>query len=367
MYWFTGVRWEVGAGVKWLIINSLNVQWLCYARFEKALTPELCQLIARAGCRKLLLGLESGCQRVLDIMEKGIGLEIIETTLKNLYIAGVSVYLFCLVGFPTETEEDVLQTMNLLIRNKDVINTFGSFFEVVQFEFNDHCKVAQFPDIFGVTQIFRDDDDLATSASGFQAKSGMNHLKTTEVLSSIMNRLNREFLSERFPTPEEYNILYHSHYDNEPFSHSFSYKESKQTGEYSFNSKPYIPKSVFISSFHYNLENIINVVYTIEKEIELMSLEKGWLSEEEIRSEVESKVASLYPEETIVVANVETNTTVFIDHRGKFFLDLCNGNYNLTDIASRYSEDSGVALEESLNQCMEFFQHLLNAHMVTVL
>ncbi|MFC1954333.1 B12-binding domain-containing radical SAM protein [Chloroflexota bacterium] len=351
-----------------LITNNLDVQWLCYARFENALTPELCRLIARAGCRKLLLGLESGSQRVLDVMKKGISTEIIETTLKNLYNARVSFYLFCLIGFPTETEDEVLKTMSLLIQNKEVINTPGSFFEVVQFEFADHCTVAQSPDTYGVTQIFRNpDDDLATSASGFHAKSGMNSLETAKALSNILNQLDREFSSERFPTPEEYNILYHSHYDNKPFPYSFSYKETEQNNEYSFQAKLFIPKSVSIISFRYDLEYITNIIYTIDRNIQITCLEKSWLAEEEIRSDVESNVAALYPEETFAVTNVETNTTVFIDNRGKFFLDLCDGNHNLNNIAQRYSKDSGLTLEESSGQCMEFFKHLLAYQMVTVL
>ncbi len=345
-----------------LIANSLKIQWLCYARFEEALTLELCQLIAKAGCRKLLLGLESGCQRVLDLMEKGTRKETVEVILRNLYEAGVSFYLFCMIGFPTETKEEALETLDLILRNKEVIDTPGSFLEFVMIDFTNHCKVAQSPHLYGVTQIFRnEDDDLSIDALGFQAERGMNQLAAKEVLSNLIQDIDKVFSPWRFPSAEEYTLLYHFHHDTKPFISPVLGREVRDTEKSWFDHTPYIPDSIAIKSFRYNLESIIETVSTKEEEIERIRLEKGWLSRgEEIRRDVESKVAPLYPEKSYIVANAEGNNMALIYPSGKFLLALCNGNRTFMDIARRYSDAHRVALEEAARHCMSSFERLLN-------
>ena len=343
-----------------LIANNLEIQWLCYARFEEAFTPELCQLIAKAGCRKLLLGLESGCQRVLDLMEKGITKKTVEVILRNLYEAGVSLYLFCIIGFPTETQEEALETLDLLLRGKEVIDTPGFYLDLVMFNLDKHCKVAQFPHLYGVTQIFRnDEDDLSVSTLRFQTERGMNRLEAEEVLSNIRDQTEGAFSSRRFPVPEEYNLLYHFHYDTKPFSVSVLEKEVRHGDEDLSVAVPYIPESITIKSFRYSLEHIIKTVSEKEKEIERVSLEKGWLSKGEVREEVEGKMAPLSREETHVVLNAETNRMLFVDFRGNFLLGLCNGKHTFKDLVKRYSDVYRIAFEKAASRCVNFFEYLL--------
>lgn len=343
-----------------LIASNLKIQWLCYARFEEALTPQLSQLIAEAGCRKLLLGLESGCQRVLDLMEKGVGKKAVEVVLRNLYEAGVSVYLFCIIGFPTETKEEALETLDLLLRNREVIDTPGFYLDVVMFTLDKHCKVAQFPHLYGVTQIFRNDEDaLSVSTIGFQAEVGMNRLEADEVLSSIQDQTGSAFSPRRFPVPEEYNLLYHFHYDTKPFSISVSEREVRQGDEDLSLAVPYIPESITIKPFRYNLEHIIRTVVQKEKEVERMSLEKGWLSKGEVRGEVEDKMAHLSREETHVVVNAETNRMMFIDYGGNFLLGLCDGRRTFKDMVQRYSDVYRIDFEKAASRCLNFFEYML--------
>jgi len=343
-----------------LIANDLRIQWLCYARFEEALTPQLCQLIAQAGCRKLLLGLESGCQRVLDLMEKGIGKKAVEGVLRNLYEAGVSIYLFCIIGFPSETKEEALETLDLLLRNKEVIDTPGFYLDIVMFNLDKHCKVAQFPHLYEVTQIFRnDEDDLSVSTLGFQTEVGMNRLEAEEVLSDMGRQTGRAFSPRRFPVPEEYNLLYHFHYDTKPFSISVSDKEVGQGDEDLSLAIPYIPESVTIKPFRYNLEHIIKTVSQNEKEVERMILEKGWLSKGEVRGEVEDKMATLSREETHVVLNAETNKMMFMDFRGNFLLGLCDGRRTFKELVQRYSDVYRIDFETAASRCLSFFEYML--------
>ena len=52
--------------------KKLDIKWTCEMRFEKHLTRELLASMRDAGCLKIVFGLESFNQRVMDFMKKGI-------------------------------------------------------------------------------------------------------------------------------------------------------------------------------------------------------------------------------------------------------------------------------------------------------
>jgi hypothetical protein len=92
-----------------------KLSWFGFVRFESALEdPEFVRQLAAAGCRMLQLGLESGSQTVLDKLGKGIRLESAVRILDNLDAAGITSYVYIMLGTPGETEADAELTLNLL-------------------------------------------------------------------------------------------------------------------------------------------------------------------------------------------------------------------------------------------------------------
>jgi radical SAM superfamily enzyme YgiQ (UPF0313 family) len=346
-----------------LVEDNLNIQWLGYARFEEALTPELCQLISRAGCRKLLLGLESGCQRVLYLMEKGINKEQAEAILRNLHEAGVSVYLFCIVGFPTETREEALETLDFLLRNREMIDSPGFYLDLVLFNLDKHCKVSQLPEQYSVSQIYGNDyDDLSVSTLRFQSGEGMDRLEAEQVLSGIRGQTETAFSSRRFPVPEEYNLLYHYHYDKVPLTASPS-QPSRDDVDLSL-AIPYISESATAMTFRYNLEQIIKTVSEKDGEIEKLNLEKGWLSKEEAGEGIEKEMPFVPREEAHAVLNAETSRMLFIDFRGNFLLGLCDGKRTFLEIARRFAQVYRLDSDRAANQCVNFFEYMMKEGIV---
>jgi radical SAM superfamily enzyme YgiQ (UPF0313 family) len=70
--------------------------------------------LSRAGCAEVWLGAESGSQKVLDAMDKGIQVgEIVEAT-SRLQAAGIRACWFLQFGYPGETFEDILATVQLM-------------------------------------------------------------------------------------------------------------------------------------------------------------------------------------------------------------------------------------------------------------
>jgi len=69
----------------------------------------------RTGCRIMGLGIESGSQRILDIMHKRITVDQIITGLRRLKDAGILPTVSIMVGQLTETIEDVQKSMDLML------------------------------------------------------------------------------------------------------------------------------------------------------------------------------------------------------------------------------------------------------------
>ena len=103
--------------------NGINIQWGCEGRVDST-CMELFPAMAKAHCRTLMFGIESGSQKVLDRLKKEQTLEEIETAVNKAKDAGIEiVHGFFVVGSPDETEEDMRQSFKFASKLR--IDTFG--------------------------------------------------------------------------------------------------------------------------------------------------------------------------------------------------------------------------------------------------
>lgn len=106
------------AVMKALIKNPLPAPWYGFARVNKDLTDmDFCMGLKRSGCVMLKLGVESGDQSVLDMMNKGIVLEDVVGALENLKKAGIGTYVYILFGTPYESKESARKTIDFIAKN----------------------------------------------------------------------------------------------------------------------------------------------------------------------------------------------------------------------------------------------------------
>ncbi len=84
----------------------------CNFRYDY-FTPKNCQLMRKAGFRKLLIGVESANNRTLDILNKKLTREQIIEGSKMAAAEGLEVQLTLMVGYPWETREDAYETLRL--------------------------------------------------------------------------------------------------------------------------------------------------------------------------------------------------------------------------------------------------------------
>ncbi len=101
-----------------LIIDSnLKVRYKISSRVDH-LDDELLGYLKRSGCYRINFGVESGSQKVLDYLQKGIKVEQIEETFRLAKKHGISTFAYIMIGTPIETASDYEETESLIRKIK---------------------------------------------------------------------------------------------------------------------------------------------------------------------------------------------------------------------------------------------------------
>jgi radical SAM superfamily enzyme YgiQ (UPF0313 family) len=102
---------------------GFNRPWYGFVRATSMLADsDFVHLLKRSGCLMLKLGIESGSQEVLDVLEKGIDLETASGVLKALSSAGIGTYVYLLFGTPPEDRERARQTLSFTVGHSRYID-----------------------------------------------------------------------------------------------------------------------------------------------------------------------------------------------------------------------------------------------------
>jgi radical SAM superfamily enzyme YgiQ (UPF0313 family) len=96
---------------KRLVAEKLSITWWGNIRFEKTFTPELCRLLAQAGCVAISGGLEVASDRLLALMKKGVTVEQVARVTRAFTDAGIMVHAYLMYGFPTQTVQETVDAL----------------------------------------------------------------------------------------------------------------------------------------------------------------------------------------------------------------------------------------------------------------
>jgi hypothetical protein len=94
--------------------RKLTVSYWTNVRFEKSFTPELCYLMAQSGCIAISGGLEVASPRILKLINKGITIETARESMKNFADAGIMTHAYLMYGFPTETAQETMDSLEVV-------------------------------------------------------------------------------------------------------------------------------------------------------------------------------------------------------------------------------------------------------------
>ncbi len=105
-----------------MLARDLNIYWDVYLKVDKHVCdPKYTLLWRRGGFYRARIGIETGSQRVLDLMDKKITIEQSKNAVASLAAVGIKTTTYWAVGHPGETEEDFQQTLDFLTEMQDEI------------------------------------------------------------------------------------------------------------------------------------------------------------------------------------------------------------------------------------------------------
>ena len=112
------------------IFSNFNISWRAMAHIHSfsQLNDELYTRLVDSKCKELFIGIESGSERIRELINKrGTTKQIIETISRILQV-GISVKGYFMYGFPEENKEDMEKTYALANLLVDIsTKTIGSF------------------------------------------------------------------------------------------------------------------------------------------------------------------------------------------------------------------------------------------------
>jgi len=140
---------ELRAFCKGVEAKGLKISWTGYARCDGRMDLEYFKDLKAGGCIMLNYGIESGSQKVLDDMDKGVTIAEMEQNFRDGKEVGIFAATNWIVGFPTEDFQDFADTMTFLWRMRNMnINNVGAG---VGFGLGPETIVGQNPHKFNIS------------------------------------------------------------------------------------------------------------------------------------------------------------------------------------------------------------------------
>ena len=94
--------------------NNLSISYMIQSRVDLLLKEDNIDALAESGLKEVWVGAESGSQKILDAMDKGITIEQIHKATKLLKEREIKVAFFIQFGYLGETKEDIEKTIDMI-------------------------------------------------------------------------------------------------------------------------------------------------------------------------------------------------------------------------------------------------------------
>jgi len=322
---------------KKLLEEKINVQCIANARFEKQFkNQDFCQCIAKAGFKVLLFGLESGCNRVLKLMNKGINKETIVATCTNTNDTGIWNHAFLLIGFPTETKEELKETIDFVISNKNIINSVGE----AEFVLTKCSHIGSHPDHYNLNIIKNHEKKDFELCYNYSSKIGMKKEELKNIHRQFEDLLKKEYINFSLWSEFEHEhlLLYIFFYGiDKVLSGELDPIIKEAVMDYTdkpiLELIPYMKKHLNFGEFSFNLVDIQN---NIEQ----------------------SKTNDVVSNRSYIVYDCISDIALSLTKSAYDIINLCNKKRSIDQIAYEISNQYEITYDDALNGCLRLLNKM---------
>lgn len=215
-----------------IIKRKLMVSWWTNIRFEKSFTLDLCRLLKASGCIAVSGGLEVASDRLLKLIDKGVTVEQVARVNRNFTEAGIMVHAYLMYGFPTQTAQETIDSLEMVRQMFEVGIMQSGFWH--QFAMTAHSPVGMNPENYEVINHSKVLGTFANNDMVHEEKSGALHDKFSFGLKkSLFNFMHglcfdfslQEWFDFKIPKTKITSNYIVSVLENEPFP---SYKGTQK-------------------------------------------------------------------------------------------------------------------------------------------
>ena len=98
-----------------IIRRKLDIDWWCMTRAD-LVDGELLHLMREAGCGDIAIGIETGSERTMKLIQKEVSLDQCVKAIEMIHRNHICTTAFMMMGFPEETEDDIRKTIEFTRR-----------------------------------------------------------------------------------------------------------------------------------------------------------------------------------------------------------------------------------------------------------
>jgi len=157
-----------------ILRRNLVVTWWTNIRFEKSFSKDLCFLLRMSGLVAVSGGLEVAGDRLLKLIDKGVSVDQVAKVTRNFTEAGVMVHSYLMYGFPTQTEQETIDSLEMVRQLFEMGIVQSGFWH--QFSLTAHSPIGQNPEKYSVQPV-KKEIHFAHNDVDFIDESGIDHNK----------------------------------------------------------------------------------------------------------------------------------------------------------------------------------------------
>ena len=167
------------------LMKDYKIEFWMQLRPEKYII-ELLPELYDAGLKGAAWGIESGCQRILDFMQKGTKIKEIKDVLKKSHELGIKNTVYIMFGFPTETKEEFMETLMFLEDNKEYVDLVSPTI----FGLQKGSRAFLHPDKFGIKNISYEKRTLLGEKINYETSSGLTPSEVKSLKRKHIKQIN---------------------------------------------------------------------------------------------------------------------------------------------------------------------------------
>lgn len=190
-----------------IIKRKLHIKYLCCLRLEKSFSSdELCQKLYKSGLVLAEFGFETNSRRIYKSLNKGINFDNRKKIISSFSNAGIYTYLYAILGYPTETREEAIDTLLYAKQNKSIVDNMF----IHQFWLDKKSIAYKKYKSIGISNLDNQNKNSFVQSCKYTCKKGIDSIEIKKLLAKNLegNQLKKHI----FFAPDEYFFLYVLHY-----------------------------------------------------------------------------------------------------------------------------------------------------------